>query len=342
MSEYLIKSETLQDIANALREKTGETGTFKVQDFATEIREIQAGGGDIDGLIEGTLTEITSNATKLRRYAFAECRALTTASFPNVTSMNGEAFYYCTALTTASLPNVRSIGSKAFYYCTALTTASLPNATSIGMEAFYYCSKLTTASFPNATSIGTKAFKECNKLVTADFPNATSIGAEAFHHCTALTVVAFPKATSMGYNSSFYYCTALTTASFPNMTSIGTSSFQECYSLTKLIIGTKQSSVCTLASTSVFTNCYHILGTVNATYNPNGDKDGYIYVPNSLVANYRTATNWVTYATQIMPWVATREELDSIDNTLYDHACVGEGVDSIEYIYDGDSWRIFR
>lgn len=59
--------------------------------------------------------------------------------------------------------------------------------------------------------------------------------------------------------------------------------------------------MCTLGNANAFSNCYHILGTVNATYNPEGLKDGYIYVPDALVDSYKAATNWSTYASQIRP-----------------------------------------
>ena len=157
-------------------------------------------------------------------------------------------------------------------------------------------------------------FYGCYKLRTANFPLATSISAYAFQNCNSLV-----------------------TANFPKMSYIGSYAFLYCYSLTKVIIGTTQVGVSTLSSKNAFNNCYHILGTVNATYNPNGDKDGFIYVNASLVAQYRTATNWTTYASQIMPWVATIDELASIDGTLYDHACVGE----TEYVYNGVGWVEF-
>ena len=47
--------------------------------------------------------------------------------------------------------------------------------------------------------------------------------------------------------------------------------------------------------------CYHFNGTQNDAYNPNGDKDGYIYVPDDLVESYKTTTGWSTYASQIKP-----------------------------------------
>lgn len=73
--------------------------------------------------------------------------------------------------------------------------------------------------------------------------------------------------------------------------------FENCYSLKTLIIrgvGSKYQ-----LNSNAFTNCYHLTGTVNATYNPNGDKDGYIYVPRSMVDTLKSKTNWATYADQI-------------------------------------------
>lgn len=59
MAKYIIDGSTLTDIANAIREKkgmTGTTGTIECQEFATEIRNISTGGGDA-GL--GTLVGAT-------------------------------------------------------------------------------------------------------------------------------------------------------------------------------------------------------------------------------------------------------------------------------------------
>ena len=193
------------------------------------------------------------------------------------------------------------------------------NVTTVKDHVFRNCTNLTSVNFPSATSIGTYAFRECSNLTSANFPSATSVESQVL-----------------------YKCINLTSANFPSATSIGNFAFWSDYYLVKLILGTKQTTVSTLANTGAFSNCFHILGTVHATYNPDGLKDGYIYVPLSLVADYRVATNWDTYATQIMPWVATVEELTNIDGTTYDHACVGEGVDSVEYAYNGTTWEIFR
>ena len=74
---------------------------------------------------------------------------------------------------------------------------------------------------------------------------------------------------------------------------------QNCYSLTKLIIR-NMNSIPPLGS-SAFTNCYHFTGTTNSTYNPQGLKDGRIYVPDDKVDALKTATNWSAYADIIVP-----------------------------------------
>ena len=96
---------------------------------------------------------------------------------------------------------------------------------------------------------------------------------------------------------AFYNCSSLTTVDLPAATSVGANAFNSCYSLTTLILR-NTTKVCTLSNTNAFTNCYHYYGTVNSKYNPDGLQDGYIYVPASLIDDYKTATNWSTLATQ--------------------------------------------
>ena len=148
------------------------------------------------------------------------------------------------------------------------------------------------------TTVGSYAFSNCTALITVNFPNATSVGGNAFSSCMSLTTVNLPNATSVGMNV-LRACYKLTSVNLPNVTSINSAAFENCYSLTKVIIGTNQTTVATLANTNAFNKCYHILGTTNSSYNPTGAKDGYIYVPDNLVDSYKSATNWSTYADQI-------------------------------------------
>ena len=58
--------------------------------------------------------------------------------------------------------------------------------------------------------------------------------------------------------------------------------------------------ICSLDRADAFYNCYHIQGITDATYNPEGLKDGYIYVPASLLSQYKVATSWSNVASQII------------------------------------------
>lgn len=77
----------------------------------------------------------------------------------------------------------------------------------------------------------------------------------------------------------------------------GNDVFYNCYSLKKLIIR-EFGNYKTLDSDG-FKNNYHLTGAVNAKYNPNGLKDGYIYVPSAMVDTLKATDVWSTYATQI-------------------------------------------
>lgn len=149
--------------------------------------------------------------------------------------------------------------------------------TEVGNYAFYNDKKITSVSLPNATNISMYAFNTCTLLATAIFSSATSIGSNAFGGCPALATISFPAVTSLS-TSAFNTCTSLTSVSFPSLTSISSNAFLSCTNLTSITLAKNQ--VCTL------NNVNAIPATSNHHVN--------IYVPISLVASYRTATNWST------------------------------------------------
>ena len=88
-------------------------------------------------------------------------------------------------------------------------------------------------------------------------------------------------------SSAFRNCQSLTTADFPAATSIGSYAFNGCTKLTSLTLSKNQ--VATLSAT----NALQVTPIASGT--------GYIYVPDDLVGQYKTATNWATYANKILP-----------------------------------------
>lgn len=180
-----------------------------------------------------------------------------------------------------------------------ITSYSNDRITAIGVRAFSNCNKLVEISLPNATKAPDNAFHFCSSLVNIFLPNVTETDESTFNSCTSLTEISLPNLVTVKNSNTFTACRNLIKALLPKITSIGYSMFSQCNSL-KYIYIEQTNSVCTLKSTNAFNDCYHFLGTVNSTYNPEGLKDGYIQVPASRLAEYKVTTNWVTYESQII------------------------------------------
>ena len=276
-----------------------ENGTYDVTNYASaNVNVASSSGSDINKLIDGSITELTSNATSIRNYAFKNLSNLTSANFPNATNIEYNAFDSCSNLKNANLHNATNISNNMFYYCMSLTSVDIPNAKSVGGSSFYNCSALTKIDLPYVTTVGENAFRECSKLTNVNLPSATDIKTYAFRACSLLQSINLPNVKNI-YGYVFKECKKLTSVILPNITSIINYGLSGCYSLLEFLIE-QTDSVCTLQGSMTFYECYHIEGTTNSTWNPNGLKDGYIYVPASLLSQYKVATNWTKHASQIV------------------------------------------
>lgn len=142
--------------------------------------------------------------------------------------------------------------------------------------------------------MGEYAFANCSSLEKVDFPKLSSVSNYGFYqsfNSSAIikpTVnVSFPSVETIG-RWSFATCGCLTKIDFNKLSSIDTYAFVNDSRLEALIIRTPE--VCTLKSTNAFNSS----GIVDAN-----KIRGYIYVPQSLVEQYKAATNWATYADKI-------------------------------------------
>ena len=239
---------------------TGEIAKLDVTDIGSAGKYISV-VGEIDGNINATATDFVSSV----KADTSEADKVASNEHAVRTAIDG-AYNMITAIPlegdSGSIASIfANLVSKTRNYITRTTeVAESDTVTSIRNDAFYKYSSLTEVSFPNATSIGEYAFSECSKLTSVSFPNATSIGQYAFYECSGLTSV-----------------------SLPNATSIGQYAFRNCYKLTTLYVGTESDTVCTLS-----------FGAIPSNYNVTD-----IYVPESLVDSYKSATNWSSYADKI-------------------------------------------
>lgn len=190
--------------------------------------------------------------------------------------------------------DAKTIAQYALYERTKTKKASFPKAESIGRKAFESC-QITELYIPRVNNLSAYALASCYTLVEFRAPSVTSIGESALANMNALVRAYMPSLTGTA-KSTFYGSKSLVIADMGQVSTISGNCFWNTYPLRAIIL--RSETLCTLASTNAIANCYHILGTVDATYNPDGLADGYIYVPSALVDTYKAATNWSTYADQ--------------------------------------------
>ena len=193
-----------------------------------------------------------------------------------------------TEITAEDLEGCTKIGQYAFQYYTKLENITIPDSvTSIGDQAFSGCTGLTSITIPDSiTIISSYMLQNCEGLTSITIPDSViSIGNGAFRNCTGLTSITIPDSVKYIGNGSFNGCTGLTSVTIPyGVTNIGAQTFQNCTSM-QYYDFTKCTTVPPLSYTNAF---YNIPSTCE------------IRVPMALVDEWKAATNWSTYASQIV------------------------------------------
>ena len=187
-------------------------------------------------------------------------------------------------LTEYTNDRVTSVGAYAFNQNKTIKSVTMLNVTSIGTYAFCDCTALESVNIPNLTTNSDRSFQNNTKLKSIDFPLLEDVGRNICYGCSELESVNLPRATKLGWYV-FTNCKKLTVLDFPLLTYIEGNSFQGCSALVTLIL--RSSTLCTLNATNALASTPIATGT------------GYIYVPSALVEEYKSATNWSTYAEQI-------------------------------------------
>lgn len=183
-----------------------------------------------------------------------------------ISALGGNCFKQLSALKAITIPSaVSSLSDSVFYMCRSLPIAIIPSAAaSAGGYVFATCYALTRIALPKGfASIANGFCRSCTALARAHLPSgAASIGASAFQDCAGLAALAIPG----------------------SVESIAASGFQGCSGV-KFYDFTGHTAVPTLANANAFSGIA---------------ADCEIRVPASLVDTWKAATNWSTYADQIV------------------------------------------
>ena len=166
-----------------------------------------------------------------------------------------------------------------------ITSVSGNNVTTVGGNACFGCKQLTTINLPNVTDFwgNNSEFQGCTSLTTINMEKLWRIGNNGFYGCTSLVKVYLP-AISQIHNNGFQNCTKLTHFETNNSINFsGGSNFSGCSALMTLIM--RGTTLRTMTSVNNF---------AGTTFAETGSHLGHIYVPESMLSSYRTATNWST------------------------------------------------
>lgn len=269
---------------------------------------------------------------------------------PDKTQIAPYRFYNFTNLVSADLGNVEHIGDSAFENCRSLTSIIIPETTkNIDSNAFYGCASVTNISGSFNGRVEDYAFGDCRKVSECDFSNfnINNLGEYAFYDFGALRpnerqktlILDFSKSTFKNiplqcFGASMYNYRKINEQFIfpPSVIGIGTYAFQYSDSCDFYFMSTIVPSL----ESSAWGNSTNIK----------------IFVPYNAVNSYKTATNWVTQASNIIGYVGAGtlpvgSELPTINEEGYaltwfsDKACTVsattvENADAIYYCTSGE------
>ena len=159
--------------------------------------------------------------------------------------------------------------------------------------------EIIIGNLPNVSNLSMSFYNSNFEHIKIGNIGKCTYGSETFENCSNLRKLEIGSLLP-DYKPSYFArsCPLLEEVILENISG-GSDWFSQDYSLKKLVIKTMETLPA--ISSIYFASCYHFTGTTNATYNPDGLKDGRIYVPDDKVEELKVATNWSVYADIIVP-----------------------------------------
>jgi hypothetical protein len=312
---------------------TGFQPTLQINKLSSDLLTINWGDGTTNTTTTGGNVQKTAAYAAVGDYLISiDCAGIYQNSFNNtlvgVTNTGVLKIYLGTnfrlnsrgGFNTLSSMNVISLnkevqldGVSIFSGCRSLkhiNASSLSSGATIGGSQFLNCNSLKyiSISAPSPVSVESIAFQDCNCLKS--FGSYTiNVSASTFVRCYNLDAnIVLDTNTTIIHNQLFTNCTSLESVTMlGNVTSVEFAAFDGGSRLTEMEFPASLTSI----AGSAFINCTAILEyTFNSTTPPTlANTNAFtginaackIYVPDANVNDYKTATNWSTYANYIYP-----------------------------------------
>lgn len=239
-----------------------------------KVIEVPIPSEDVDKVLDRSISSITTNATKLGKYALAYCDKLVTFNGNNIKVLDNYAFYYCTALKNLNVPNLVELGDRSLYYSGVDPTLVFPSLEIMNDGNFEY-SNVETIDAPKLTTIKGRNFYR-SKLQELNAPLMENLPEYFMEEAHYLKRAIFPNCTSVG-KAGFYSCGDKTTViDLGHPETIGA----EAFNYVRGDVYIRTPTLCTMiAPTKYFS--------------------GRFLVPANLVDTYKTADNWSDWADKI-------------------------------------------
>lgn len=238
--KYIIEGTTLEEIAEAIREKTGESDAIAVPDMAEKIGGIEAGSGGGDGDWDDGYTvgydegygngydDGLADGYDVGHedgYASGESAAIDTLT-PLEATENGDYSppegsigFSSVKVNVSAVSGDNKLPQMVDGSITEIIASDLQGAEKIKDNVFEgYKTLISVEIPPSVGSIGSCAFKNCTALSAVSFAEnsqLTSIGYEAFYGCSSLASIVIPPSATVITNRSFYSCKGLTSITIP-------------------------------------------------------------------------------------------------------------------------------
>lgn len=202
MDEYMIQGSTLTDIADAIREKTGDSALMTPAEMATAIASIPSGTTVTDGIVvkarnaDGFITEVDK---------YGDCG---TDEFGCGSS--GYRNFPYGYLETVTLHDCTILGTSAMQNRFIQTINGLEQIVNCGESCFMNVS-IVAISLPAAAYVGTACFRDLYQTCkSVSLPVLQAAGSYIFQSSTRLETVQIgsighPAPTNL--NQPFYACT---------------------------------------------------------------------------------------------------------------------------------------
>lgn len=186
-----------------------------------------------------------------------------------------------------------------------ITEISNSEVTSLGKGALQKCTSLSSVNFPNVTTIAQSAFAECSSLGVIHLDSLVNFTGNNVFESSGITGFVAPSFTGdWPYASTFLNCSKLVYADIYGPYRLGGgNAFSNCTSLNVIVLR-KSNTIVNLDN----------INAVNNTLFASGKAGGTLYVPQSLISFYQSASNWST----ILGYA--NNQIKAIEGSIYENA----------------------